>query len=326
MRLWIILVSLVVLFIYVLFGLMIHILTNFKHANIYDDADVTYDEGRPEWVPEDAFVLDFHTHTRASDGLLTPRQLILWHVSNGYNGMVISDHNSMDAVDETLKIAAEEFPDFVVIPGFELTSLKTHLNIIGCKKLTTLTNPIWTRKKTIIKAIKEAHEQDALVQFNHRDWYFHSRYEPMEFYLENDIDGWEIYNGFKFTDKEAPDFIEKHKDKKIMFASAGTDVHDPAKHHRVYTEILSDDHSIEGILSALRVGKTKVYYNEEAENNRVPPEKGKLKINPKRTDYIKRWLWLYWIGDAILMGKRQKLFYIFVFIVIALSIISAIML
>mgnify|MGYP006297164667 FL=1 len=104
MQIWIIIIAVIGLFFYVFFGLLVFLLTAFKHGNLYDDDAVTYDEGRPDWVPKDAFVIDCHTHTRASDGVLTPRQLILWHVSNGYDGMVVSDHNTMDAVDEAVQI------------------------------------------------------------------------------------------------------------------------------------------------------------------------------------------------------------------------------
>ena len=174
--------------------------------------------------------------------------------------------------------------------------------------------------------IKEAHEQNAVVQFNHRDWYFHSLYGSMEFYFECDIDGWEIYNGFGFIDEEAPGFIEKHKVDRMMFRSAGTDVHDPASHHRVYTEILSDNRSVEGVIEALRAGKSQVYYDVKSEKERTPPERGKIKENPERTAYIKKWYWIFWIGDAILMGRKKYRVYLFITAILTLSIVLSLVL
>ncbi|MBD3351957.1 MAG: hypothetical protein GF364_10775 [Candidatus Lokiarchaeota archaeon] len=300
-------------------------MVNFKYPNYYNDEDVIYDEGRPDWVPKDAFLIDCHTHTRASDGLLTPKQLIFWHISNGYNGMVVTDHNTLDSVKPCQEIVDKDNLNFLIIPGVEFTSLRTHLNIIYSDAKHQVFEPkpnmLWTSKQTIKKAINKAHKQQAIVQFNHRDWYPHKQYLPMEWYLENDIDGWEIYNGFGFIDKKAPAFTEENKDVKIMFESAGTDVHDPAKHHRVYTEVITEDKSVKGTVEAMKQGKTKVYYNVEDEKARQPPERGKLKINPKRNDYIKRWNWIYIAGNALINGKHRKAFVILLLIslVVALT-------
>jgi len=327
--------------IYIIIGLYFVEICNFRYKNYYNDEDVTYSKGRPNWIPKNAFLIDFHSHTRISDGLLTPRQLILWHISNGYDGVVVSDHNTTAGIKETIEIAQKEFPNFLVIPGIEFTSLRTHLNIIGLKRKEKINkngqldyyyefkstpNPLWTTQKTIRKAIKEAHEQGAVVQFNHRDWYFHKLYLSKEWYLKNDIDGFELYNGFKFIDDDAEEFIKRHENKKKLFLTAGTDIHDPVMHHRVYTEVITEDKSINGVLEALKNGKTKCYYNKEEESKYIPPEKGKLKINPEREKFMKRWRWIHWSGISLLIPQLRKKLLIFLSIIYLISFILSILL
>jgi len=214
----------------------------------------------------------------------------------------------MEAVEKCKKHAQDLDPDFLVIPGVEFTSLKTHLNIIGNKTLMRVPSKIWTRKKVIKEAIDHAHKEGAVVQFNHKDWYFHKKYMSKEWYLEHKIDGFEIYNGFGFVDEEGLDFIKEHKSERTMFASAGTDVHDPAKHYRMYTNVLTQDRTVDGVIKALKEGKTEVYSNIKQEKKEERPEKGKLIKNPRKQKIIKRWKWLNWLGyDLFWYGKIKKI-------------------
>jgi len=298
MQLWIIILILLFWFVYLLGSIIFVALSNFWYHDNYLDEDIHYSRERPVWVPKDGFLFDLHSHSTASDGLLTPRQLVLWHISNGYNGMVISDHNTQKGYEEAKKAAAQIDPNFLVIPGVEFSSLRVHLNLIGFSKPFTLPRMIWPSKKKIASVINLAHREGALVQFNHRDWYFHKKYLPKDWYLDHNIDGWEVYNGFGFV---------KNQGKKVMFPSAGTDVHDPAKHLCAYTDILTENKSVEGVMQALREGKTKVYLDLNAEKSRLKPERGKKKENLDRKKFIRHWFLLYWAGNAAVMGPLRWL-------------------
>ena len=284
---------------------------NFRFNDQYDDEAVIYDEGRPSWVPQDAFVLDFHCHSSYSDGYLTPAQLVQWHISNGYDGMVISDHNTMEGFAEAKEYAESLSTPFLVIPGVEFTSLRVHLNLIGNQTLMPVPKLLWTTKKTIKRAIEHAKKEDAMVQFNHRDWYPHPWYLSKEWYYERGIDGYEVYNGFDFVDLEALDFIEAHKHERPLFASAGTDVHDPATHLRMYTEVLTEDRTTAGVIEALKEGRTRVYYDAASEKKRKAPEKGKAKSNPDREKLHEQWKYRLWLGEGLISGKHRPGIFIF---------------
>lgn len=331
MHWWILFLTIGLLFAYLFAGFAIRVLSNFWYHDFYDQVDIcgalaAGKTGRPSWIPRDSFVIDMHAHTTASDGLLTPRQLVCWEIANGYDGVVVSDHNTMESVESCKQAAAELDPDFLVIPGMEFTALNVHMNLVGIKTPGVVPNMLWTRRKTIKRAIDHAHSEGGVVQFNHPDWYFFNVFKkyPRDWWMEQDIDGWEVYNGFGFFDEDALNFIENHGDIKIMYASAGTDVHDPAKHLRCYTEILTTDRTEEGVLAALKAGKTKVHLHVDQERERVPPERGKIHVSPERQEFIRKWIWIYWVGDALIMGNRRKLLAGFLASVILFSIFLAI--
>ncbi len=69
---------------------------------------------------------DFHTHTLASDGVLTTAELG-WHaVRHGLDFLAVTDHNQMISAD-----AMPEIPDFTWIPGVEWTHYQGHANFLG---------------------------------------------------------------------------------------------------------------------------------------------------------------------------------------------------
>ena len=66
-------------------------------------------------------VVDLHLHTTASDGRLTPTELINLVASRGLETIAITDHDSMEGLDEALE-AGKAFPQLTVIPGAELST------------------------------------------------------------------------------------------------------------------------------------------------------------------------------------------------------------
>ncbi|PKC04112.1 hypothetical protein RhiirA5_401615 [Rhizophagus irregularis] len=45
-------------------------------------------------------LLDGHSHTKFSDGRMNPEQLLKWAIANGYNAIIVSDHNNIEGVSE----------------------------------------------------------------------------------------------------------------------------------------------------------------------------------------------------------------------------------
>ena len=60
--------------------------------------------------------VDLHLHTLASDGRLTPTELVQFAVRQGLKTIAISDHDTTDGLAEAFE-AAREFKDLRIIPA-----------------------------------------------------------------------------------------------------------------------------------------------------------------------------------------------------------------
>jgi predicted metal-dependent phosphoesterase TrpH len=64
---------------------------------------------------------DFHCHSTASDGRLTPTQLIDLAAQRGVKVFALTDHDSTEGIAEA-RAAAAKHPGFTLIPGVELST------------------------------------------------------------------------------------------------------------------------------------------------------------------------------------------------------------
>lgn len=63
--------------------------------------------------------IDFHTHTTASDGIYSPRELIDLAVRNGLVAMAITDHDTVDGLSDAMEYARSI--GFRLYPGVEFS-------------------------------------------------------------------------------------------------------------------------------------------------------------------------------------------------------------
>ena len=66
-------------------------------------------------------IVDLHLHTTASDGRLTPVELVDLAAAQGLRVIAITDHDSTEGLPEALE-AARKHSDLTVIPGIELST------------------------------------------------------------------------------------------------------------------------------------------------------------------------------------------------------------
>jgi len=76
--------------------------------------------------------IDLHVHSTASDGRLSPKELVTMAVDVGLNVIAITDHDSVEGVAPAL-IAAQNFPQLKVISGVEVSTDVPHgeVHILG---------------------------------------------------------------------------------------------------------------------------------------------------------------------------------------------------
>ena len=106
-------------------------------------------------------IIDPHCHTTASDGMVTPSELVAAAVKAGLNAIAVTDHDTMRAVKETQE-RGEAF-GLQVIPGQEVTTAwpgQTHVQ--GW----FLEEPV-KRGMTLLDTVRAIHAQGALAIIPH---------------------------------------------------------------------------------------------------------------------------------------------------------------
>ncbi|MFX0081056.1 MAG: CehA/McbA family metallohydrolase [Candidatus Hodarchaeota archaeon] len=217
-------------------------------------------------------VFDQHSHTIHSDGVLTIKQNVEWHIAMGYNALAITDHNNMHHLKEIDKVREEYYErGIIILSGIEITTNRIHLNLLG---VSNWTNKISyrTSDKLIIEAINKAHDEEAIVVCDHIPWSlyeFKMKHHPSrETLLEWGIDYIEIINDDSkpenVYDYESYDFCIKHNNKIGMIT--GTDMHRPdglvSGGVHGWTLLNINEFTEEGLLEELRKKQTNVIYSK----------------------------------------------------------------
>jgi hypothetical protein len=71
--------------------------------------------------------IDLHTHTTASDGRLTPRELVGRAITDGVDVIGVTDHDTVDGIDEA--VAAAQGTSIGIVPGIELSARHEGRNV-----------------------------------------------------------------------------------------------------------------------------------------------------------------------------------------------------
>ncbi|MFW9875737.1 MAG: CehA/McbA family metallohydrolase [Candidatus Thorarchaeota archaeon] len=178
-------------------------------------------------------VFDQHSHTIFSDGALTIKQNVEWHIAMGYNVLAITDHNNMRHLEKIEKIRREyREQGILILSGIEITTNRIHLNLLG---VSNWENKIRykTSDSLIIETINRAHDEDGIVVCDHIPWSLYEfkmkNHPSRETLLEWGIDYIEIINDDSkpenVFDYESYEFCNEHKDRIGMIT--GTDMHRP---------------------------------------------------------------------------------------------------
>lgn len=104
---------------------------------------------------------DLHTHTLASDGVLTAEELARHAQRHGLDYLAITDHNQMVAANELPRL-----PGITLIPGLEWTHYQGHANFLGVGS--PYDEPFYTNTQEEMQArFATAHARGALITINH---------------------------------------------------------------------------------------------------------------------------------------------------------------
>lgn len=112
-------------------------------------------------------LIDLHTHSTASDGSDSPRELLKNAVNAGLAAVALCDHDTISGLEE-FENAAKEYPSLEAVPGVELSTrlFKKEIHIVGLcidRTCPALVEPLaylrqsrLTRNKSIIERLQTA--------------------------------------------------------------------------------------------------------------------------------------------------------------------------
>jgi hypothetical protein len=216
-------------------------------------------------------ILDQHSHTIHSDGSLTVKQNIEWHLSMGYNTIIITDHNNLRNKADIEAAKIEYAGRAIIIQGMEWTSHRLHMNILGLKEWDFEAFPITSNPTDdqIKNAITEAHRQGAVVTLNHIPWSLNqakmTNHPTREQMRDWGIDFIEIVNDdCHYENVYDNESIQFCIDNGIGMIT-GTDMHRPdglesgAVHG--WTFISAANFSEEAVMVELRARRTEIYFH-----------------------------------------------------------------
>jgi predicted metal-dependent phosphoesterase TrpH len=255
------------------------ILFAYNMRNRWDYAENTFQWRFPihELTPiEHNVVLDQHAHTNFKGGNLSIRQNIRWHLANGFNAMVITEHNTFNDPKLLAEVQAEFGSQFHILEGMEWTTERIHMNFLNLNSWEMKIPPHPT-DEDVQQAIKHAHDHGAIVVVNHaRQQRKKDPTSPtFEQLLAWGIDFVEV-QGQKWYDEDAVKFCQQHG----LGMISGTDVHFPIPVNG-WTLLQVKEISIPTIIQALKDRQTQVLYDQKGSPDytiRRLPKKSRNKL------------------------------------------------
>jgi predicted metal-dependent phosphoesterase TrpH len=207
---------------------------------------------RSVWETIDAascpFAYNFHLHTIASDGKLTPVELIKQAIAIGLKGLAITDHHSVDGFKEAesylVTISLERSLERENLPqlwtGTEITSklLEVEVHILGYgfdpehPAISSYLQGDRPQGKAAQaeQVIKSIHQAGGLAVLAHPERYRHSASQLIPAAAEFNIDGVETYYAYNNPQVWQPspgktELVQALAAKHHLYSTCGTDTH-----------------------------------------------------------------------------------------------------
>jgi predicted metal-dependent phosphoesterase TrpH len=184
---------------------------------------------------------DLHVHTIYSkDSIIKPKELIYYAKRSGLNAVAVTDHNN---VEGAFKIAKEN-PDFLIIPGMEVSSLNGHIVALNVAERVP-------RDLSADETVKSIHEAGGIAIACHPFAWLKGSIGK---YVTAKFDAVEALNAsafpFSMASKKAGELAERLRLPRV----AGTDAHYGPVIGRAYT-LIDAEPTVESVVAAIVRGK-----------------------------------------------------------------------
>ncbi|MEE9411151.1 MAG: PHP domain-containing protein [Candidatus Heimdallarchaeota archaeon] len=255
--------------------------TNYSFSDSdWDDFSYVPEYNTTQWN----VLFDPHSHTKYSEGHLTPRQNLLWHIAMGFNAIALTDHNTFAGIEETRQIARTEFNDSIkVLIGVEWTTSRCHLNLIfpPNASLAEYENIIPSKKYTfnptdeeIQQVIQSTRNLGGIVIVNHflSTERMTDNHPTRQQYYDWSVDYFEIINEDEYDDVTHQFCLDNGLG---IFAS--TDMHEPEPVYS-WTMMNSTEFSEEAIFNELTNRRTGFFYDSSGSPYDVEHKRNKAYV------------------------------------------------
>jgi len=185
---------------------------------------------------------DLHVHTTYSkDSVITPKDLFKYAKKRGLNAVAVTDHNFLDG---SYKIAKEN-PDFLVIPGMEVSSADGHIVALNVKELIP-------RGLSATETVERIHNAGGVAIACHPYASFKGCLREC---VTSSFDAIETINARAIPFKRSVKLAEEKAKSLGLPRVGGTDAHYGPQIGYGYTVIEAETSTVESVLNAVVLGK-----------------------------------------------------------------------
>ncbi|QIO21675.1 PHP domain-containing protein [Haloarcula sp. JP-L23] len=191
--------------------------------------------------------IDTHLHTTASyDGETLPEELLRRAEAVGLDGVVVTDHDTVDGAHAVADLAAES--SVTAIVGCEVSTADGHLLAIGVEDAPPAGDPLAETAERVRKAGGVAVVPHPFQRSRH----------GANATTIDDVDGVEVYNAHtlvNFRNEQAERYARRHG----YPAFGGSDAHRPSGIGLAATEVQLEPGAActpEAVVAAMRAGRT----------------------------------------------------------------------
>lgn len=203
--------------------------------------------------------IDTHVHSVHSDGKKTPKEIVEIGKAAGLDGIMSADHNTISSLPHWGEV---QEPDFLVIPGMEVTHDDGHWNVFNIKPGVWIDFRFRTSnrcRQDFFETAKRAKANSSFISANH----------PFNIDFTYDktlMDGIEVWNGpWQFTNEKAVEAWNSLLVNSVYkVAVGGSDYHrDGNILGTPQTVVKSESLSTDDIMDAISKGRCYVAKNSE---------------------------------------------------------------
>lgn len=189
--------------------------------------------------------IDLHVHTvHSGDSSVTLEDAIRRCREDGLDGFAVTDHDTMTGLPDGI----EEESGLIVIPGMEISSKRAHVIAFDIGEEIP-------KDLSVSEIVDGIHDQGGIAILAHPYSLFRTWVNPREI-EEASFDCIEVANAYQFPYgwmlTKNTDLAERLG----LPATGGSDAHIPRTIGRAITILEAETRDVEGILEALRKGRT----------------------------------------------------------------------